>query len=360
MADSTGSDERSLDVPPIGDRRPSQSTPEPTPDANRNQADATDNNNTQRNLTPSQEGGGSYKLTEAQKRVLLSCGFDRQDLDAMRFQTHQEAYDWCGVQMKSPNKRKSPPSSDHMASPGPSQPWNRQRTSPGPSQQRTSPGPSQQRTPPGPSRQIPLTRDQIDTVAQFGHDRTELEKMRFSSVREAFNWVGDCIFGAFGGDCGHYDHYAAQQLENQHYYDDPYEYYYGYDDDFHSYSDDDYHRNQNVPELDEEDIEFLRHGSFSSSFSDEEERPTPTNGTTTRRPDAVVDLTHEGELHGGDPLCGICFEPMGSNTERHMAAGPCGHVYCRQCLERAVRARKKCPTCSRRMYMKSIRNIYLD
>jgi len=61
-----------------------------------------------------------------------------------------------------------------------------------------------------------------------------------------------------------------------------------------------------------------------------------------------------------NPQCGICFEAMGKNTNKPMAAGNCGHVYCKQCLSRAVKQRKKCPGCSAKMTGKQIRNIFFD
>ena len=84
----------------------------------------------------------------------------------------------------------------------------------------------------------------------------------------------------------------------------------------------------------------------------------------------LVDLTNEegtssplNAKHASvveQPVCGICFEPMGRNTNKHMAAGKCGHVYCRECLEHTVGMQRKCPACNKRMGVRSIRNIYLD
>ena len=61
-----------------------------------------------------------------------------------------------------------------------------------------------------------------------------------------------------------------------------------------------------------------------------------------------------------NPTCGICFEPMGKNTDRQMAAGNCGHVYCKPCLSHSVKTRKKCPMCSSKMTLKQIRNIFFE
>ncbi|KAL4448010.1 hypothetical protein ABPG75_005229 [Micractinium tetrahymenae] len=49
------------------------------------------------------------------------------------------------------------------------------------------------------------------------------------------------------------------------------------------------------------------------------------------------------------PKCGICMEAMGGSQGRPMASGPCGHVYCHDCLLEAVRAQKKCPTCRKNL-----------
>lgn len=61
-----------------------------------------------------------------------------------------------------------------------------------------------------------------------------------------------------------------------------------------------------------------------------------------------------------NPTCGICFDAMGKNTDRQMAAGNCGHVYCKPCLLQAVKNRKKCPMCSMKMSLKQIRNIFFE
>lgn len=69
----------------------------------------------------------------------------------------------------------------------------------------------------------------------------------------------------------------------------------------------------------------------------------------------------DGDACGAkNPVCGICFEGMGKNTDKPMAAGNCGHVYCKMCLVRAVKTRKKCPGCSAKMTAKQIRNIFFD
>lgn len=68
----------------------------------------------------------------------------------------------------------------------------------------------------------------------------------------------------------------------------------------------------------------------------------------------------DDDSSNSSPQCGICFEAMGKNTDKPMAAGNCGHVYCKPCLIRAVKQRRKCPGCSAKMTGKQIRNIFFD
>lgn len=44
--------------------------------------------------------------------------------------------------------------------------------------------------------------------------------------------------------------------------------------------------------------------------------------------------------------CPICLDPLGKNP---LASTKCGHVFCFKCLERALQAEKKCPTCRQSM-----------
>ena len=50
---------------------------------------------------------------------------------------------------------------------------------------------------------------------------------------------------------------------------------------------------------------------------------------------------------------------MGSSTDRKMAAGPCGHVFCEECLRAAVKAQKRCPSCRKPIQQRQIHAIYL-
>ncbi|GAB4824162.1 hypothetical protein N2152v2_011208 [Parachlorella kessleri] len=58
--------------------------------------------------------------------------------------------------------------------------------------------------------------------------------------------------------------------------------------------------------------------------------------------------------------CGICLEVMGGSSGKAMASGPCGHVYCRDCLTEAVRAQKKCPTCRRNLQLRQLHQVFVE
>lgn len=85
-------------------------------------------------------------------------------------------------------------------------------------------------------------------------------------------------------------------------------------------------------------------------------RPKPDTTAATETLKRLQAEPHETK----SPVCGICFEAMGKNTNKPMGAGNCGHVYCKECLLYAVKTRKKCPTCNAKMQTKQIRNIFFD
>lgn len=287
------------------------------------QANGTGAQEADRNNEGRQEG---CELTVAQKRFLVERGFDMQELDAMRFPSYKDSYAWWAEHMRSPNKRKS---TGEPRQP----PSNKQKLSP---------------------NQIPLTLRQKEWLMSCGYDPNYLDSLRFSSVPEGYRWVG--------------------RASESDYSVDPFGEYY----DDHSHEDDLDSIDELVDSLnglEEEELNSLcSTGSISSSSGsshDEEMEPVQPNANvnaTRQSPGPVVDLTQESPVNNpnlqrrvdDNPSCGICFEPMGANTDRHMAAGSCGHVYCRHCLTKAVQARRKCPACSKRLNIRSIRNIYLD
>lgn len=75
---------------------------------------------------------------------------------------------------------------------------------------------------------------------------------------------------------------------------------------------------------------------------------------------AAAPRVPEPEPEPPGPKCGICLDPMGGATGKAMASGPCGHVYCRECLAGAVRAQKKCPTCRKNLKANQIHQVFLN
>jgi hypothetical protein len=86
-------------------------------------------------------------------------------------------------------------------------------------------------------------------------------------------------------------------------------------------------------------------------------------------------LNHVAEVNGssgscrnpstGPMECSICLSPMGGNAGKSMAALPCGHIYCYDCLVRVDRLARggdgsgNCPTC-RQSYSKiEIKKVYI-
>jgi hypothetical protein len=57
--------------------------------------------------------------------------------------------------------------------------------------------------------------------------------------------------------------------------------------------------------------------------------------------------------------CGICFEPMGSGQEKHIAAGLCGHAFCEECLSTTAATNGRCPNCRQRLSAGDIRRVYV-
>ncbi|KAL5542681.1 hypothetical protein UlMin_010391 [Ulmus minor] len=52
--------------------------------------------------------------------------------------------------------------------------------------------------------------------------------------------------------------------------------------------------------------------------------------------------------------CPICISPMSEETSTK-----CGHIFCKKCIEAAIKVQHKCPTCRNKLRMKDIIRIYL-
>lgn len=52
--------------------------------------------------------------------------------------------------------------------------------------------------------------------------------------------------------------------------------------------------------------------------------------------------------------CVICMDTMKDETST-----TCGHIFCQSCIQGAIKAQKKCPTCRKKLTMKNIHRIYI-
>ncbi|KAK3187954.1 hypothetical protein Dsin_027515 [Dipteronia sinensis] len=52
--------------------------------------------------------------------------------------------------------------------------------------------------------------------------------------------------------------------------------------------------------------------------------------------------------------CPICISPMKDATTTR-----CGHIYCKECIEKAIAAQGKCPTCRKKLGKRGIFRVYL-
>ena len=58
----------------------------------------------------------------------------------------------------------------------------------------------------------------------------------------------------------------------------------------------------------------------------------------------IKNFMHMRSKHLNDipPECPICFKLLAGSAT---ATTPCGHLFCRACIERALKIRSECPLC---------------
>ncbi|XP_024359581.1 uncharacterized protein [Physcomitrium patens] len=60
------------------------------------------------------------------------------------------------------------------------------------------------------------------------------------------------------------------------------------------------------------------------------------------------------EPEGRKFKCAICMDTMKEETSTI-----CGHIFCQSCIQGAINAQKRCPTCRRKLTMKNVHRIYI-
>jgi hypothetical protein len=104
-------------------------------------------------------------LSKRQKEILLEYGFTESQLNKMRFQSHEEAYAWCGQQWRNKSKKRKLRDAESL-----------------PPASAASQG--------TPKKHVRLSLKQKDLLLQCGFNEEELDQMRFSTISEGYNFVG--------------------------------------------------------------------------------------------------------------------------------------------------------------------------
>lgn len=54
--------------------------------------------------------------------------------------------------------------------------------------------------------------------------------------------------------------------------------------------------------------------------------------------------------------CPVCFDCV---RQREPVSTICGHVFCKECIQAAIRAYRKCPICKKRLTLRNFHRIFL-
>lgn len=74
-----------------------------------------------------------------------------------------------------------------------------------------------------------------------------------------------------------------------------------------------------------------------------------------------TDSLEEEKVLGVVKVCEICFEDFEQLKDReiHIMATPCGHVFCRVCIEEALTRQPRCPHCRQNVEIQQLQRLYL-
>ncbi|XP_033166357.1 E3 ubiquitin-protein ligase complex slx8-rfp subunit rfp2 isoform X1 [Drosophila mauritiana] len=71
-----------------------------------------------------------------------------------------------------------------------------------------------------------------------------------------------------------------------------------------------------------------------------------------KRANRDMDVSQKEDLY----KCPVCIESV---SKREPVSTKCGHVFCRECIEAAIRATHKCPICNKKLTVRQFFRIYL-
>lgn len=73
----------------------------------------------------------------------------------------------------------------------------------------------------------------------------------------------------------------------------------------------------------------------------------------------MADKKRSGPEEEGTADCSICLQPWAANGDHRIAVLRCGHLFGKDCIERWIKERKSCPSCSDRAQSKDIRLLFV-
>ncbi|KAL0905228.1 hypothetical protein M5K25_027417 [Dendrobium thyrsiflorum] len=71
-------------------------------------------------------------------------------------------------------------------------------------------------------------------------------------------------------------------------------------------------------------------------------------------PEAEKEASASPAANESTLICAVCI-----STLNEPSSTTCGHVFCRGCIENAIKMQKKCPTCRKKLTKRSFHRIYL-
>lgn len=91
--------------------------------------------------------------------------------------------------------------------------------------------------------------------------------------------------------------------------------------------------------------------------SDSEEENIPVVDLTGTQPALPAECENVVNDPSNSFSCAICLQ---SPKNRHPYSTSCGHIFCKVCIKRALRAKSSCPTCNRNITFRETHPLYFN